>query len=132
MEAMACGLPVVAADAYALPELVHHEINGFLFQRGNSEEMAHYLDLVVKDKGLRKQMGTKSLEIIAKHDRTQVLDQWEALYRRLSNEFLEAKERRLRHHRERKKAGHVRYRQTRPRMVRTGDLAIDQRFATEE
>src|SRR5207245_5212877 len=76
MEAMACGLPVVAADAYALPELVHHEINGFLFQRGNSKEMAHYLDLVVKDKGLRKQMGTKSLEIIAKHDRTQVLDQW--------------------------------------------------------
>ncbi len=132
MEAMACGLPVVAADAYALPELIHHEINGFLFQRGNSEEMAHYLDLVVKDKGLRKQMGTKSLEIIAKHDRTQVLDQWEALYRRLSNEFLEAKERRLRHHRERKKADHVRYRQTRPRMVRTGDLAIDQRFATEE
>ena len=132
MEAMACGLPVVAADAYALPELVHHEINGFLFQRGNSEEMAHYLDLVVRDKGLRMQMGTKSLEIIAKHDRTQVLDQWEALYRRLSNEFLEAKERRLRHHRERKKAGHVRYRQTRPRMVRTGDLAIDQRFATEE
>ncbi len=132
MEAMACGLPVVAADAYALPELVHHEINGYLFQRGNSEEMAHYLDLVVRDKGLRKQMGTKSLEIIAKHDRTQVLDQWEVLYRRLSNEFLEAKERRLRHHRERKRAGYVRYRKTRPRIVRTSDLAIDQRFATEE
>ena len=132
MEAMACGLPVVAADAYALPELIHHEINGYLFQRGNSEEMAHYLDLVVRDKGLRKQMGTKSLEIIAKHDRTKVLDQWEALYRRLSNEFLEAKERRLRRHRERKRAGYVQYRKTRPRIVRTSDLAIDQRFATEE
>jgi len=33
MEAMASGLPVVDADAYALPELVHHEINVFLFQR---------------------------------------------------------------------------------------------------
>src|SRR5579883_871945 len=40
MEAMACGLPVVAADSYALPELVHHGENGFLFQPGNSEEMA--------------------------------------------------------------------------------------------
>ena len=126
MEAMACGLPVVAADAYALPELVHHEINGFLFQRGNSEEMARYLDLLVIDKELRKQMGTKSLEIIARHDRTQVLDQWEALYHRLSNEFVEARERKLRRHRERKKARHVRYRKTRPRIVRTGDLAIDQ------
>ena len=126
MEAMACGLPIVAADAYALPELVHHEINGFLFQRGNCEEMAYYLDVLVSDKGLRKQMGTKSLEIIAKHDRTRVLDQWEALYRRLSDEFVEAKERQLRRHQERKKASHVRYRKTRPRIVRTRDLAIDQ------
>jgi phosphatidylinositol alpha 1,6-mannosyltransferase len=132
MEAMACGLPVVAADAYALPELVHHAINGFLFQRGNSEEMAHYLDVLVMDKELRKQMGSKSLEIITKHDRTQVLDQWEALYLRLSNEFVEAKERRLRRNRERKRAGYVRYKNTRPQMVRTSDLAIDHGFATEE
>ena len=132
MEAMASGLPVVAADAYALPELVHHDINGLLFQRGNSEEMAQYLDVLVTDQELRRQMGSNSLEIIARHDRTQVLDQWEALYFRLSNEFVEAKERRLRRHRERKIASHLRYRKTRPRMVRTSDLAIDQRFATEE
>jgi len=132
MEAMACGRPVVAADAYALPELVHHEINGFLFQRGNSDEMAHYLDTLVRDAALRKQMGAKSLEIIARHDRTLVLDQWEALYRRISNEFVEAKERKLRQHRERKAAGHVRYKKARPRIVRTSDLAIDQRFVTEE
>jgi phosphatidylinositol alpha 1,6-mannosyltransferase len=132
MEAMACGLPVVAADAYALPELVHHDINGFLFQRENSEEMAQYLDVLVTDNELRRQMGSKSLEIIARHDRTQVLDQWEALYFRLSNEFVEAKERKLRRQRERKKASYVRYRKTRPRMVRTSDLTIDQRFATEE
>jgi phosphatidylinositol alpha 1,6-mannosyltransferase len=132
MEAMACGLPVVAANAYALPELVHHEINGFLFQRGNSDEMAQYLDTLVSDAALRKQMGAKSLEIIARHDRTLVLDQWEALYRRLSIEFVEAKDRKLRQRRERKAAGHVRYKKARPRMVRTSDLAIDQRFVTEE
>ncbi|HWZ19148.1 MAG TPA: glycosyltransferase [Ktedonobacteraceae bacterium] len=132
MEAMACGLPVVSADAYALPELVHHELNGFLFQRGDSEEMAQYLDVLVIDEELRRHMGSKSLEIIAKHDRIQVLDQWEALYLRLSNEFVEAKERRLRRHRERKIASYVRNRKTRPRMVRTSDLAIDQRFASEE
>ena len=132
MEAMACGLPVVAADAYALPELVHHTVNGFLFQRGNSDEMAQYLDMLVKDTELRRQMGSKSLEIIVRHDRRKVLDQWEALYVRLSNEFVEARERKLRRHRERKKAGYVRNRKTRPRIIHTSDLAIDQRFATEE
>jgi phosphatidylinositol alpha 1,6-mannosyltransferase len=118
MEAMACGLPVVAANAYALPELVYHDINGFLFQRGNSEEMAQYLDTLVKNIELRQQMGVKSLEIIARHDRTVVLDQWEGLYRRLSNEFIEAKERQLRQHRKRKKAGHVRHKKARTRTVR--------------
>jgi len=132
MEAMACGLPVVAADAYALPELVHHTVNGFLFQRGNSDEMAQYLDMLVKDTELRRQMRSKSLEIVARHDRVQVLDQWEALYLRLSNEFVEARERKLQRQRERKKAGYVRNRKTRPRIAHTGDLAIDQGFAAEE
>ena len=132
MEAMASGLPIVAADAYALPELVHHNINGFLFQRGNSDELEQYLDVLVIDVELRRQMGLQSLEIIARHDRTQILDQWESLYRRLSNEFVEAEERKLRRHRERKKTGYARYRKIKPRMVRTSDLAIDPRFVTEE
>jgi phosphatidylinositol alpha 1,6-mannosyltransferase len=96
MEAMACGLPIVAANAYALSELVHHHSNGFLFQRGNSNEMAAYLDILVSNLALRKQMGASSLQIIARHDRTLILDQWEVLYRRLSHEFNEAKERELR------------------------------------
>ncbi|MBE3560196.1 MAG: glycosyltransferase [Ktedonobacteraceae bacterium] len=94
MEAMACGLPVIAANSYALPELCHHEENGFLFQPGNSEELAHYLDTLLADAALRQRMGEESLKIIARHDRAKVLDEWETLYQRLSLEFKEAKERR--------------------------------------
>lgn len=96
MDAMACGLPVVAAHAYALPELVHHKENGFLFTPGQSEEMADYLDLLANDADLRTKMGARSLEIIAGHDRIRVLEEWEALYLRLANEFIEARERRQR------------------------------------
>lgn len=95
MEAMATGLPVVAANAYALPELVHHTINGFLFEPGNSDEMAAHLDILLRDAVVRHEMGTKSLEIIAPHDRTHILDQWEELYHRISKEFSEARERKL-------------------------------------
>jgi glycosyltransferase involved in cell wall biosynthesis len=125
MEAMACGLPVIAADAYALPELVHNDVNGFLFQRGNSEEMALYLDRLVGDAALLKQMGTNSLEIIAGHDRKLVLDQWEALYRRLSNEFIEAKERKMRQRRERKRSSYARSKKVRSRLFLTSDLSPD-------
>jgi phosphatidylinositol alpha 1,6-mannosyltransferase len=87
MEAMACGLPVIAANAYALPELVCHDKNGFLFQPGNSDELALYLDILLNDANLRAHMGKESLKIIAKHDRLGVLEEWEELYRRLSIEF---------------------------------------------
>lgn len=87
LEAMACGLPVIAANAYALPELAHHEENGFLFQPGNSDELAHHLDTLLGDASLRERMGAASLQIIARHDRSYVLDQWEILYHRLSTEF---------------------------------------------
>jgi phosphatidylinositol alpha 1,6-mannosyltransferase len=94
MEAMACGLPVIAANAYALPELVHHNENGFLFQPGNSDELARYMDLLAGDRELRSRMGTAGLGIIAKHDKAKVLTEWECTYQRLAKEFQEKKRRR--------------------------------------
>ena len=125
MEAMACGLPVIAADSYALPELVHDGENGYLFQPGNSDELAHHLDAMLADPLLCRQMGTKSLEIIAAHDRRKVIEQWEALYRRLSNEFIEAKQRKLQYRMARKNPQFVRPQQHKPRIVRTGDLKLE-------
>jgi glycosyltransferase involved in cell wall biosynthesis len=94
MEAMACGLCVIAANAYALPELVHHEENGLLFQPGNSDELAQKIDYLLSDEERRARMAERSLKIIAAHDRTRVLEEWEEIYCRLSLEFKENKERR--------------------------------------
>jgi glycosyltransferase involved in cell wall biosynthesis len=82
MEAMACGLPVVAADAWALPELVAHGSNGFLFEPGDSVALATCLDHLLSDASLRARMGARSLSVIAAHNRDRVLDQWELLYER--------------------------------------------------
>ena len=131
MEAMACGLPVIAANSYALPELAHHGENGYVFQPGNSDEMASYIDKLLGEPTLRKEMGQKSLEIISHHDRTQVLDKWEALYWRLSNEFVEAKERKLQLRMARKRPGYIPPATHRPRIVRTGELTLDQHTSEE-
>ncbi len=40
MEAMACGLPVVGANAVALPHLIKDKRNGFLFKPGDYKELA--------------------------------------------------------------------------------------------
>ncbi len=132
MEAMACGLPVIAANSYALPELVHHGENGFLFQPGNSRELASKIDLLLGDAPLRAEMGAKGLQIIAPHDRMKILDRWEEIYRRLSIEFKENKERREQLRMARKYPGYLHLpdeikKVQRPRIRRTGDLGFDQK-----
>jgi glycosyltransferase involved in cell wall biosynthesis len=127
MEAMACGLPVIAANAYALPELVHHGKNGFLFQGGNSDELAHYLDMLLADADLRAYMGAESLKIIATHDRAQVVDEWEALYQRLDSEFSEAKERRIQTRMRRIHPGYVPTKSSRLGSQHIGDLVLSQK-----
>src|SRR5947209_736452 len=132
MEAMACGLPVIAANSYALPELAHHGENGYVFQPGNSDELASYLDKLLGDASLRAQMSQKSLEIIARHDRVQVLDQWESLYGRISDEFVEAKQRKAQLRMLRNRFGYTPPVTTRrPRIVRTGELVLDPRINEE-
>jgi 1,2-diacylglycerol 3-alpha-glucosyltransferase len=84
MEAMATGLPVVAADACALGELVRHERNGFLVPPGRAQEMAGYLDRLGSDSGLRAAMSAESLKIISGHARHRALAEWETLYGRLA------------------------------------------------
>lgn len=84
MEAMATGLPIVAANAYALRELVSHGGNGYLAAPGRASEMAGYLDQLLRDSDLRGAMAAASLRAIAGHEQDHSLAEWESLYSRLA------------------------------------------------
>ncbi|HEX6592497.1 MAG TPA: glycosyltransferase family 4 protein [Moraxellaceae bacterium] len=62
LEAMACGMPVVATDCASLPEQIVHGKGGFLFQRGNRHEMLGYLQRLIESPGLREEMGAFNRE----------------------------------------------------------------------
>lgn len=82
MEAMASGLPIVAADAVALPHLVHDGENGYLFRPGDVDDLAEKLTAVLTaphDDRVRMQQA--SLEGVKIHDMRRTLDTFEALYR---------------------------------------------------
>jgi glycosyltransferase involved in cell wall biosynthesis len=82
MEAMASGLPIVAADAVALPHLVHDGENGYLFRPGDVDDLAEKLTTVLtlpQEERVRLQQG--SLEGVKVHDIRRTLDTFEALYR---------------------------------------------------
>jgi glycosyltransferase involved in cell wall biosynthesis len=82
MEAMASGLPVVAADAMALPHLVHHGENGYLFKPGDVEEFAARLtDVLTLPEDELQKFKRESLRIVAAHDIQSTLTTFEAIYR---------------------------------------------------
>ncbi len=57
LEAMACGLPVVATDCSSLPELIEHGRGGYLCPLGDVAEFAKKINTLAENPGLRKQMG---------------------------------------------------------------------------
>jgi colanic acid/amylovoran biosynthesis glycosyltransferase len=58
MEAMAMGLPVVAADVMGVAELVEDNASGLLVRPGRPDLLAHALERLVADPDLRRQLGT--------------------------------------------------------------------------
>jgi glycosyltransferase involved in cell wall biosynthesis len=81
MEAMASGLPILGARAVALPELIMQGENGYLFEPGDSNELARRIVELFNDTALRERMGKKSRELIANHDIDTVMERFEEFYR---------------------------------------------------
>lgn len=52
VEAFACGLPVIASDAGALPGIVETGSNGMLFESGNSADLSSKVRKLIADFGL--------------------------------------------------------------------------------
>jgi glycosyltransferase involved in cell wall biosynthesis len=82
LEAMASGLPIVAADAMALPHLVDQGVNGYLFRPGDADDLAAKLTAVLTQSDDDYiTMRRASLRMIEPHDINRTLDTFEKLYR---------------------------------------------------
>lgn len=82
MEAMASGLPIVAANAVALPHLVQTGVNGYLFEPGDVDDLADKLRRVLTAAPEEySRMQQASLDGVEIHDIERTLDTFEKLYR---------------------------------------------------
>lgn len=80
LEAAASGLPLVGANALAIPEIVHHGENGLLHTPGNAEDLADRILTLVEDAALREQFGATSLQRVQPHAHEHCVAQLEAVY----------------------------------------------------
>ena len=68
LEAMACGLPVIAAQATGATNLVRHGITGMLVDGTDPDEFAEALSLYGRDPELRRRHGEAGLEVAQRMD----------------------------------------------------------------
>ncbi|WP_375424109.1 glycosyltransferase [uncultured Friedmanniella sp.] len=83
LEAMASGRPVVAADAMALPHLVHQDENGYRYTPGDVAGLARLLARVLGNPGLRTTLGRRSRRIAEEHRLAATVGAFEDCYSRL-------------------------------------------------
>jgi glycosyltransferase involved in cell wall biosynthesis len=64
LDAMAAGLPIVATQAGGIPEMINHNINGYLVDVNDSISLAHGITILIQDKTLRDLMISNSKSLV--------------------------------------------------------------------
>lgn len=63
LQAASCAVPIVASNAGGIPEIVHHDRNGYLIEPGDAAALADYLVRLLDDAALRRKMGSAGREL---------------------------------------------------------------------
>jgi glycosyltransferase involved in cell wall biosynthesis len=84
LQAMASGIPVVAADTRALPEFVG-PTNGVLVDPHDAPQLARALGDLLASPDRRLRLGAGGRQSAEKHGTERIADEWEALYRTVHN-----------------------------------------------
>jgi glycosyltransferase involved in cell wall biosynthesis len=87
LEAMACGRPVLLANAGALAGLVRQQnVNGYLFEPENAVDAARHIELFMDQRYRWEDMGKNSRMISQSHSLEKTISQYEILYKGLLGE----------------------------------------------
>ncbi len=84
LEAMSLGIPVVTTNLAGIPDMVKHGETGFLVKPKDSESLAKYINLLLKDKKLWRKMSKNCKKEVKKYSWENVIGILEKIYQSLS------------------------------------------------
>jgi glycosyltransferase involved in cell wall biosynthesis len=80
-EAMACGVPVIAADCSAgVRALIDDGVTGLIAARGDAGDLAHQLTWLMESESLRREFGTAARERALQLAPEAIFARWEMLF----------------------------------------------------
>lgn len=86
IEAMACGLPCVSYDCpYGPSDIITNEVDGFLVENGNINQLAEKLLFLIENESIRFEMGKKAKHNVKRFLPDTILLQWDALFKSVVN-----------------------------------------------
>ena len=81
LEAMSCGKPALVANARALPELVEHGVNGYLFEADNAADAAYWMNKFLESPEDWAEMGQAGMLRSQPHSLNNTILAYEECYR---------------------------------------------------
>ena len=84
LEAMACGVPVVATSVGGIPDVIEDRVNGLLIEPGQPDALARAIVTILTDDALRSRLREAARSEVRKRFSTEsVIKDLETLYREL-------------------------------------------------
>ena len=83
LEAMACGLPIVASNISGIPELVRHCENGFLIPPQNVGALSTSLIDLLTNEDLRMKMARNSIKMVKRYSWENIVRKTEEVYKQV-------------------------------------------------
>lgn len=86
VEAMCCGIPIVASKVGGITELVRNGENGYLVEPGNVNSLSHAIKQLLRDERLRERMGKRGKEIAREYSSEGMIQLLSDLYENLKRD----------------------------------------------
>ena len=88
LEAMACGVPVIASDSGGIPEVISHGESGLLNSVGDTYQMTKNALKLLSNESLLESFKTNAYKQAMKFDIEIILPRYEKLYEQCVNDYL--------------------------------------------